>query len=217
MKTKCNKCIFAITNPEVQTGCKLDRIQKYIDKGKAELNEDNYYTINGLCIACRDAKSASIYNDPVKDVLKEISPKITSLVDCTDSFNEEKITKIIESGIDQIILYFHKDKVSSYFKKMNELVSGTHVQFKITNFLEQKPEVYHNFSSVIGNYILVGVLTKEEVDKFRELIVKDVKSIILFHKDNENYIIQSLVYQYRSQDIEEILNFVKEEEYVWKM
>lgn len=217
MKTKCNKCVFSITEDNKQVGCKLDRIQKYIDKGKASLNNDNYYTIDGLCIACRDEKSASIYDNPVEDVLKEISPIITSIVDCTNGFDEEKVIKIIESGVDQIILFFHKEKISHHHKRMNELISGTSTKFKITNFLEHKPEVYHNFSSVTGNYIMVGVLTKEEVDYFKELIVKDVKSIILYHKDNDNFIVQSLVYQYRSQNIEDILDFVKGEEYKWSV
>ncbi len=53
MKTTCEHCIFAIKSKE-QTGCKHNRLQKFIELKQATKEPNGFYTINNYCNVCRN-------------------------------------------------------------------------------------------------------------------------------------------------------------------
>lgn len=54
MKTYCEHCIFASKVGNNQTGCLMDRLNKYKKLGVAEKQENGKYIINEYCNACRN-------------------------------------------------------------------------------------------------------------------------------------------------------------------
>lgn len=57
IKTSCENCVFRINENDIQIDCKLDRLQKFKNRGKADLQDSGYYIIDRFCNTCRDSSS----------------------------------------------------------------------------------------------------------------------------------------------------------------
>lgn len=52
-QTKCESCVFKETENGEQVGCSVGRLEKYLEKDKAEKTEDGNYVINTVCNMCK--------------------------------------------------------------------------------------------------------------------------------------------------------------------
>ncbi len=52
-KTSCRSCIFAEIEDNTQLDCELGRLETYIQRGKAQIQNDGTYIIDTICNACR--------------------------------------------------------------------------------------------------------------------------------------------------------------------
>lgn len=94
IKTICRDCVFAecknVDNLYIQTGCKLKRLEKFIEQGKAnliknetEFNTDlkQYYEISRYCNTCRNSLWEQNVLSKLKNIddvlLEEIYPTLT--------------------------------------------------------------------------------------------------------------------------------------------
>jgi hypothetical protein len=209
INTLCDKCIFAISENGKQTGCKLSRLEKFKELDVVELQDSGFYKINKLCITCRNSNNP--YKDPEKEVLEEVAPKITAVLDCRDSkFDIEYFKFLIEEGIYQVIVVFKDQKISEYNSLMSDCIKGTKSVYRIIKFLEEQPieTVYKNIK---GNYILIGELEPGLVKEFSDSIVFDLKQFLVYSINN-SYIVSSLLFKYKSQKIDEILSYLEDKE-----
>jgi hypothetical protein len=206
--TICNKCIFAVTENGEQTGCKLGRLEKFKELGVAEKEDSGFYRIKRLCIACRDSTK---YENPEEEILKEIAPRTTAILDCRESdFDINYFEFLVKQGIYQILVVFKNQKISDYNNRMSEIINGTNVRYRIVKFLEDQP-IETVYKYINGNYILIGSLADGMIEEFNNSIVNDLKQYVLFGR-KDSYIVSSSLFKYRSQNIEEILEYLKTKE-----
>jgi hypothetical protein len=83
IKTSCKKCIFKTEDETgLQIGCKLGRLQKYVDKNQAELETStNSYLINTLCRGCKANDQFSIDKTTPEIVRQEMEISSTFIID----------------------------------------------------------------------------------------------------------------------------------------
>lgn len=79
----CKNCVFAISDGSVQTGCKLNRLEKLKPDYK-NTNED-YYKFNRFCNTFRSQDwLVNHYNDDIKlaekEVIKEVYPRLSFII-----------------------------------------------------------------------------------------------------------------------------------------
>jgi len=95
MKTACEYCIFATRmKNKKQRGCKLNRLDIFKQQERAEIQENGYYLIDGLCNTCRNVYWKEYILNPNPDklinvVLKEVEIKYDVLISIDDSTIEE--------------------------------------------------------------------------------------------------------------------------------
>lgn len=94
IQTICKHCVFKIGSP--QTGCKLNRLDRFIKKGNATLTED-YYTINRFCNTCRMDETS------IEAVKKQVELKVCAFIFC-DGVSAEDLTKTLNSLKKQTIV-----------------------------------------------------------------------------------------------------------------
>ena len=93
---------------------------------------------------------------------------------------------------------------------MSEIINGTNVRYRIVKFLEDQP-IETVYKYINGNYILIGSLADGMIEEFNNSIVNDLKQYVLFGR-KDSYIVSSSLFKYRSQNIEEILEYLKTKE-----
>lgn len=208
IKTECDKCVFAIRENSEQTGCHLGRLQSYKKSGIAEIKDNGSYTINGLCLACRNTQTGDL-EEFAESVLIEISPQVTVLIDYRDKdFDREAIVNIIKEKPSQILLVFRDKKISDYNKFLSEAVEGTRVKYRIIKFLDDN-RIESVYKSIEGNYVIVGDhVPKDIIKDFSRAIVSDLKTYLLFSRDSCN-IISSMIFKYKAQDINDIREYLR--------
>ena len=154
IKTICRDCIFAeFTDDAVtQIGCKLGRLDKYRDKGKAKPIEDEngleYYEITTFCNTCRNKEWDDKFSDPVERVLAEIQLKVDAII--IDDSNHEKwyddIMVTVKNLINQelppcriVIVCYKKTKP---FSSLRDLMDKAGIKYDIVNVLEYSKSPY---------------------------------------------------------------------------
>ena len=104
-KMNCDKCVFNIKFG-FQTGCKADRIQKFIDKGKATRKTGaSSYELTQFCNMYRE-------DDTPLSVAKEQADVTIGVVVLDDPSKDiEELIKTVES-LETAITRYKKNKVS---------------------------------------------------------------------------------------------------------
>ena len=99
LTTNCNKCYFAIKNGKTQTGCELNRLEKYKKNDviviEAEDLEDNeFYVIQSWCSAYREEDWVEDRLDPKSDVLEEMKSPMgfVVIIDDQNPVNKMEVT-----------------------------------------------------------------------------------------------------------------------------
>lgn len=153
-KTICRDCVFAeFTDDAItQTGCKLGRLDKYREKEKAHIVEDEngleYYEINTFCNTCRDSTWDDKFSDPVKRVMEEVSIKVDALI-IDDSNHDDwynDVMKSVNSLVNQtikpcriVIVCYRKLKPITALK---ELMDNAEIKYDIVNVLDYSSSPY---------------------------------------------------------------------------
>jgi hypothetical protein len=73
IKTECKECVFASWDGNTQSGCNLDRIDRFEDQGLTTLKEEDgkqFFLIDTFCNTCRNDEWADRQKDDVYDVIK---------------------------------------------------------------------------------------------------------------------------------------------------
>lgn len=153
-KTICRDCIFAdFTDDSVtQTGCKLGRLDKFREKNKTKLVEDEngleYYEISTFCNTCRDNTWDDKFSDPIAKVLEEVKIKVDGLVidDSNHPNWEDDVLKSVNSLINQtvkpcrIVVVCYK-KINP-FGKMRKLMDDAGIKYDIVNVIDYSNNPY---------------------------------------------------------------------------
>lgn len=151
IKTSCEICIFRKNDENHnQVGCKLNRLQKFINRGEAE-KYNNYYHINRFCNTCRStgtkeeilkeveiSYSVIVYgwNDywkTLKSLLYQtIKPKTVYVIfDDMKLFDKDKYYEFSEifkeKGIQLNFKYFFENK--NYLEMIDEIVPKLKTQY----------------------------------------------------------------------------------------
>lgn len=207
IKTNCDECIFSVSENGEQVGCKFNRLKVFKELGIAEKKDNGFYTIDRLCLACRNSKGS--YEDPEKEVLKEIAPKVTVLLDYRDnSFNEELLKDVVKEKPFQLLIVFKDQKISEYNKIISNIVEDTGVKYRIVRFLEDNP-IESVYKYVEGNYIIIGdSIAPGIIQELSDAIVYDLKKYLVYSK-KDCHIISTILFKYKTQDIVEIKEYLK--------
>jgi hypothetical protein len=154
IKTICRDCIFAeFTDDAVtQVGCKLGRLDKYRDNGKATAIEDDngleYYEISTFCNTCRNPEWDDKFSDPVERVLKEVELKVDAVIldDSNHANWQDEIMTSVKSLLAQelrpcrivIVCYRKNDK----FLNMRAEMEKAGIKYDIVNVLDYAKSPY---------------------------------------------------------------------------
>lgn len=76
--TKCDECIYAIWNHNIQTGCRLQRLDKFTSE-LINVDDKKFFKLNGFCNTCRNQEWLDITGDPTR-VFKEIMTQVELVV-----------------------------------------------------------------------------------------------------------------------------------------
>lgn len=154
IRTICRDCIFAeFTDDAVtQIGCKLGRLDKFREKGKAHPIEDEngleYYEINTFCNTCRNSEWDDKFSEPVERVLKEVELKVDAvIIDDTNHDNwQEDILTSVRSLINQnlrpcriVIVCYRKTKPVT---TLRDEMDKAGIKYDIVNVLDYSSSPY---------------------------------------------------------------------------
>lgn len=144
LTTSCRDCVFATKHKKTQTGCSLDRLEKFEERNVeilyAKDEEDNKFSVlMGWCSAYRNNiwKIAHKDEDLEEALDSEIYPKVNFLVLVKDNLNEIEVT--INSILNQerfnaaqIIIATSNDKLLiECIQKSRSLLEDSDVLFKV--------------------------------------------------------------------------------------
>tara|TARA_Y100001963_G_scaffold159687_2_gene264631 strand:- start:14129 stop:14959 length:831 start_codon:yes stop_codon:yes gene_type:complete len=184
----CSHCIFADTSPPAsggpfgvwQTGCKTGRLERFIERGKAELPEpslgevNNFYRLDTFCNMIRDYewvknidKEGVSHEELVKEVTDEVKSSFGIVIDVSNK-TETELKETIDSlkGI-----CYPKEKITA---ALSVTERNLHTQIYL-NLVEELREVGIN-----------GMLIMHAHGVSQDAIDKD--AFIQIFKDQRSYI-----------------------------
>ena len=190
MKTLCKGCIFAVLENEIQTGCKLSKLEKYKEKGLATLVDGNY-EIESFCKTVRSEVWAAKVDGSLEDAVNKEAQNKHSVVILYDG-NLSKLKTTINSltDIHQIVLVNDGD-IKENKGEIWSLLVDKRVKYNIMASYEDNL-TDSAFSCVSGNYYLVlkngTKLPKKLLKRVNdETDVKLNQFLVFEHKDIRVY------------------------------
>ena len=154
--TGCQPCIFAQYFEGKQTGCDMDRLDKYIQQNKAEQDKDSgYYTITTICNTCRGEEWANKHlgknliaaveeeikipldfilmsiDDPAEEVLRQLPDLVKKCVN-QERIRPKKIllvlrnTSVKSSEVNKILRECCDDLVEYQLIRVLDFTADTH-------------------------------------------------------------------------------------------
>ena len=204
-KTSCGSCIFAVNKTSfpiiTQTGCELGRLNKFIDNGKATLNENKtHYIIDCICNTCRGEKWKEMHVG--KNLIATVEKEIQITVDIVlYSFNGngdvlKNITHRINSCVKQrqikpqkilIVIKNNDIKYQAVFDVVQELTEPYDIPFRIIRVIDSETSldecVSMGISKCTSQYTAVfdiqHQIPSNFITKFNTLINYDLKRIVM--------------------------------------
>ncbi|HEX5186262.1 MAG TPA: hypothetical protein VFV86_05170 [Nitrososphaeraceae archaeon] len=117
IRTTCKECLFATYTNNIQTGCQLNRIERFQQLGMlTPIYEDNksYFEIERFCNRCRNDSWKNIvveekgpYADLKQEVIDETRIKVSFLVYIDDNTNLGDLEQLV-ANVDQQSLPAHE-------------------------------------------------------------------------------------------------------------
>lgn len=176
--THCHNCIFAeleavkpgssSVRSLFQSGCKLNRLDKFEDKELVNIDDVSAYKINRICMACRDESWAEGKDNPKQDVYDEMKVTVDFVL-VIDIFDLEEgepnldkhiknlqhsLTSIINQGdmkANSVVLVFknkHFGKhVNKFLKEMSRYLDKNDIKYQVLRCFEDDA-VYHRLHDI---------------------------------------------------------------------
>lgn len=129
-QTQCEGCYFAKVDNQIQTGCQLNRLEIFKNKGLAE-QQGNYYLINTFCNSVRSEKWASKQENPIQSIINERRSTTLAIV---------KYNKQYEKTLDSVFAQ------ELPFTEVRLLINGTKVSNDDIAYILSKYGQHKNFT-----------------------------------------------------------------------
>lgn len=199
-KTSCEKCVFAIWDNGCQVGCQFDRIRTFDRNGKlADYGPNSkFHTINTICNACRDPEWASKYDNPMTQVLEEISPKIHVFVLDNSEDSKSEVLDRVMITINSLLLSEIKPKdihlvlqnrvlTNEFLEIFNETKKVFPVKFSVTYELERDLDMVDASIGLVSQPYYMVIKAGEEIDPtyftcLNNAINKDLYPVVMTDK-----------------------------------
>lgn len=203
IKTSCKTCVFAIFDNNNQSGCKFNRLNVFSKREKLINSQDDtgtFYIIDTICNACRDAKWAEKYENPMNQVLKEIEPRIHAfIVDRSDDdfiLVKNRIMATVQSLNKSIVKPIVIHLVIQNYKLTTEIIDilnlvkskfGQNTKLTITYSLDRDLDMVDSAISLVEQpyYMIIKSgekLSKDYINKFHYAINSDMKPVVMTDK-----------------------------------
>mgnify|MGYP003134903955 FL=1 len=150
LTTNCTKCIFTVKDGKTQTGCELERIEKYRENGvvviEAEDLEDNeFYVIQSWCSAYREEDWIEDRLDPKSDVLEEMKSPMGFIVIVDDENSADKLAITLNSILENVeepsFIVIANNSSNDYVEIINSAIEyfsdKDDVIYKVTDIKEE--------------------------------------------------------------------------------
>lgn len=187
MKTLCEFCIFNKKTDGIQTGCELNRLDKF----KSE-KVNNHHVIDGYCATCRNVywEHASLTLDKKKEKVYEECKITYDVISITEKIVVEDIIKFKDSilALDFkpkkvfILCEFSTDNAYSLLEVSKKCPAN--FEFIMSKEDTNAKKIYSMFGKVSGNYLCFCELSSKIDDKiihaFNEASIIDCKPKTLF-------------------------------------
>lgn len=202
MKTLCEFCVFNTKENNKQTGCELNRLDKY----EKELVGNNYQ-LNGYCQFIRNGYWLGV-DKPNRIDLVNAECEVKYAVIYGYDGDKAKLTKTLNSVSGG---FQPQDFVICFDDKLDISISDLHAEFKgyVNNlYITQAIDTEHNYDNVYemamkqtnANFMYF-IEAGEEIDKkcmshLNSLINDEIKSVYLVRGDNFTICLKKLFQQY---------------------
>lgn len=152
LTTSCKDCVFSEKEEKTQTGCSLNRIEKFKDRGvfvveAEDLEENEFYVIESWCAAYREAPWKEGVDDIHAKVREEYEVKVGYLVIADEESITDyptKLQKTLDSILAQSVsprymLMVNKvpDEHVNIIQSTIEVMDGVDFEYKITSMFEE--------------------------------------------------------------------------------
>ena len=196
LTTNCNKCYFAIKIGKTQTGCELNRLEKYKKNNviviEAEDLEDNeFYVIQSWCSAYREEGWVEDRLDPKSDVLEEMKSPIGFVVIIDDQNPVDKMEITLESILQNCkkpsFVVLANNSSNDYLDIIHNAVEyfsdKDEISYKVTDIKEEKCDdhrvvdiAFSNFTNGFYTVIKSGnIIINNIEDILNNSIISDLK------------------------------------------
>lgn len=193
MKTYCEHCVFATKVGNNQTGCILDRVNKYKKLGLAEKQENGSYVINEYCNSCRNVywdkyQKCMTLGKLADEVAKEVRIKYDVIININDCSEKEVIRSVNEF---RYAGYIKPEKIvlSGELTKENMEVVKSFPTCAIT--LDISKDVFSQSEKYIkqtdSKYLLFvtpKILFADNINDINNRINEQLERIFYINKDN---------------------------------
>lgn len=190
--TPCKKCTFAIFDDNTQTGCFLNKIEKFRAKGFEVLevydNEKEFYVINKKkCLSYRESDWLNKINckdlgEASKILAEENAIKYIAVIYLEESTTKEEFETIISSLSEQKTppkgLMIVTDKYKQYnfnIKDIIPVLNGSNIHWRLQNFIDESMTYEQKIKAIIKSapidrfYYLIYP-SKYKINNFAEKI-----------------------------------------------
>lgn len=205
----CKDCVFAISENDKQSGCKLNRLKKLCQDEKPQ--EDGFFSFNRFCNTFRPQMWLDNHYDgnadmAAQEVYKEIYPRLSFIIEF--DHNLDNLKSIISNIENQTIA--HKkfvivvnDKVEyneDIFKLMQNTLKTNIGRFNVIQSLEESIELDEGFKHAKNGWSVFLKQGQNINTNFAEIIHNRInlemkRFLYSENKDGTKIIVQSALYK----------------------
>lgn len=209
METICKECIFAQISDGEQTGCSFNRLEKYINQGRASKKSEWFYTIQGLCEACTKKNIGQILPDNFKEIVyNNIKPKVDAIIYGDDNTICSILDTIKNDNYNRIIACQPNIIDDKSYNKFNKIYNKIIVSCQVENsydleFLDNACYKSNaDYITIINSCQIPNILKTVE-----NLIMNEVISFIgiLPEKELHGLIIKPKIFKYFNGNFDKLI------------
>ena len=156
-QTSCDGCVFAQFTEGVQLenpGCDLDRLNKFINTGRAISHENGYHIIDGICNTCRGQTwaDAHIGQNLIATVEREIEVGVDIVLYAIDEGAdiEKRLGQAVKSCAEQkrikpkrMIVVIKSDNApyKSLYNILQDMTAEKEIPFQLVRVIEEGADI----------------------------------------------------------------------------
>lgn len=148
-QTYCHNCVFGIYDFGIQTGCKLNRLDKFDDKEFVDIDGLTAAKINRICMACRDEAWASKHEDPIQAVKDELQITFDFVLVANEDDGVGKLKTSLLYILNQtikpysVVVVIDSESQGKYLKEyldtLNQFLTSANIKYQLVRCLEDDP------------------------------------------------------------------------------